>query len=82
MNYWDTPVGALAGANAFCSLNLVYLLIEKGIITQAEGASVFTKTANQIRDGSEDGPSPEHGEAAARMIEQFAAWTLGRGPTA
>lgn len=78
MNAWDTPQGAMDGANTFCALNIVYLLIEKGLISQQEAAGVFTATANQVRDGSEDGPSPQYGEAVAKMMEKMAGWCLGQ----
>jgi hypothetical protein len=77
MNHWDSPLGAMSGANSFCALNILYLLIEKGLITQQEASGIFTKTANQVRDGSEDGPSPQAGEAVAKAMEQMAGWCLG-----
>jgi hypothetical protein len=67
----------MSGGNTMCLLNIVYLLIEKKVITQHEGAALFTKTANQVRDGSEDGAAPQYGEAVAQSFEKLAAWTLG-----
>ncbi|MGN6304829.1 MAG: hypothetical protein ACTHNH_08440 [Mesorhizobium sp.] len=77
VNSWDMPLGAMANGNAMAILNVLYLMIEKGIITQAEAAGVLTKTANQVRDGSEDGSAPEHGERVAQAFEQMASWCLG-----
>jgi len=48
-----------------------------GLITQQEAAKVFTTTARQVREGSEDGPNPEAGEAVATMMETMAGWCLG-----
>lgn len=76
-NLWDTHVGAAAGANAFANLNVLYLMMDKGLITQQEAAKVFTTTARQVREGSEDGPNPEAGEAVATMMETMAGWCLG-----
>jgi hypothetical protein len=77
MNTWDTPYGAMAGANSFCALNILYLLMEKGVITQQEAAKVFTETADQVRNGTEDGAAPAIGEGVAKSMEEMAAWCLG-----
>ena len=76
-NIWDSHAGAAGAAANFCTMNVLYLLIEKGLITQEEAAGVFTKTANQVRDGSEDGPNPGSGESIARGLEKMAGWCLG-----
>ncbi|MEZ2132461.1 MULTISPECIES: hypothetical protein [unclassified Sinorhizobium] len=76
-NIWDTEFGAMAGANSFAMLNSLYLLIDKGVITQQEAARVFTETARQVREGSEDGADPRIGERVATMMETMAGWCLG-----
>lgn len=76
-NMWDTQQGAMSGASAFATLNTLYLMIEKGLITQQEAANVFTNTARQVREGSEDGQNPTAGEAVATMMETMAGWCLG-----
>ena len=67
----------MAGANSFATLNCLYLLIDKGVITQQEAAQVFTETARQVREGSEDGTDPGIGEQVATMMESMAGWCLG-----
>lgn len=79
-NLWDDQTGATAGAANFAILNLLYLLIDKKIISNEEAAGVFTKTANQVRDGSEDGSNPMAGEQVAKMMEMMAGWCLGQNP--
>lgn len=79
-NAWDDEIGALVSGTAFCSFNLLRLLIEKGLIEQHEAAAVMTKTATQVREGSEDGGAPQNGENAARRFEAMAGWLLGYNP--
>lgn len=76
-NLWDTQSGAMSGANAFATLNCLYLLIDKGVVSQQEAANVFTETARQVREGSEDGDNPSAGEQVATMMETMAGWCLG-----
>lgn len=77
MNLWDTELGAMAGANSFATLNSLYLLMSKGLITQQEAANVFIESARQVREGSEDGTNPAIGERVATMMETMAGWCLG-----
>lgn len=77
VNMWDTPLGAMSGASAFATLNTLYLMVEKKLITKEEAAKVFTTTARQVREGSEDGTSPAIGEAVATTMETMAGWCLG-----
>lgn len=79
-NIWDTEHGAMFAASSFTALNTLYLLIEKGVITQQEAAGVMTQTATHVRDGSEDGSNPQIGEQIARKLETMAAWCLGHSP--
>ncbi|XNY07047.1 hypothetical protein ACMFL9_26530 [Sinorhizobium meliloti] len=76
-NIWDTDFGAMAGANSFATLNTLYLLIDKKLISQQKAAQVFTETARQVREGTEDGAHPEIGERVATMMETMAGWCLG-----
>jgi hypothetical protein len=77
MRTWDTQLGAMIHGNTFVSLNILYLLMEKGLISQQEAAGVFTTAANQVREGSEDGAKPQFGEATAQALETMAGWCLG-----
>ncbi|MBX4989568.1 hypothetical protein [Rhizobium lentis] len=79
-NLWDTEHGAMFGANAFATLNALYLLIDKGLISKEDAARVMTQTATQVRDASEDGTNPQVGEELARKLEAMASWCLGYRP--
>lgn len=63
-------------AAGFCALNLCLALVEKRLLTPAEAAQVMTKTADDIRNGSEDDALAGYGEALARGYERFAATLL------
>lgn len=76
-NLWDTQQGALSGANSFATLNCLYLLMDKGLISKQEAAKVFTDAARQVREGTEDGTAPAFGEKAATVMETMAGWCLG-----
>ncbi|EJC82662.1 hypothetical protein Rleg4DRAFT_4381 [Rhizobium leguminosarum bv. trifolii WSM2297] len=79
-NLWDTEHGAMFGANSFAAMNILYLLLDKGLISREDAAGVLTKTATQVREGSEDGAEPQVGEQVARKYEAMAAWCLGYSP--
>lgn len=78
-NPWDTKYGALGISNSLAVRNILQILIRKGVITREEAAEVLTMTANQVRDGSEDGAAPHYGESVARSLEKSASWFLGKG---
>ncbi|MDF2120111.1 hypothetical protein PY365_31575 [Roseiarcaceae bacterium H3SJ34-1] len=68
------------GANAFATYRLCALLIEKGLLSKSEGSSVMTSAANDVRSGSEDGPSAAIGEGIASRLEVMAGWLHGMNP--
>ena len=75
---WNSPGIVLVGANSHLVFRLLKLMVEKDIISQAEAASVFVDTANDVRSGAEDGPQTLLGETMATTFENLAALCLGR----
>ncbi len=59
--------------------NLYKKLVEKGVLTQQEAAEILTKTANDLRTGTEDEgfPVADHGESIAGQFEKYAGFILG-----
>lgn len=80
-NLWDTEHDIISRANSWASINTLYLLMDKGLISREDAAGVLTKTANQVREGSEDGPHSELGEQVSRRFEAMAAWCLSYSPS-
>ncbi|WP_141130255.1 hypothetical protein [Rhizobium aethiopicum] len=80
-NLWDTEHGIMFGANSSAAINTLFLLMDKGLISREDAAGVLTKTANQVREGSEDGPDSELVEQVARRFEAMAAWCLSHSPS-
>lgn len=66
-------------AHAILARRLCGLLIANGVISQQAGASVFLDAAQELRDGTEDGPlnRQANGETQAQVYEQMTHWLLG-----
>lgn len=75
---WQSPSGISLGANAMLAFNLLRTLVDKGVLTSNEAAHVVTKTADDIRSGSEDGSGEMLGEQTAQIFEQVGEWLLRR----
>lgn len=73
----QNPLTIPAFANSFVAFRLLSLLAEKGILSQAEAASVMTAAADDVRSGTEDDKGEAVGEAVAKSFEQMAGWLLG-----
>lgn len=60
--------------------NLIYMLVEKGVISQQDAAALMVENANDARLATEeqDKSSAEFGERLALLYEGFAAALLGR----
>ena len=60
--------------------NLIYKLVEKGILSQEDGAAIMVENANDARLATEkeDKLSAEFGGKLALFFEGFAATLLGR----
>lgn len=73
-----TLSAALYG-NAAATRRLCGLLVAKGVLSQAEAASVFTEAAREVREATEDdgGTKAASGEVVAKLFEQQAHWLLG-----
>ncbi|MGO6840436.1 hypothetical protein GUK34_28445 [Rhizobium leguminosarum] len=76
-NLWDSEHGAMFGANTLAAVNILYLLMDKGLISREDAAGVLTMTANQVRENSEDASDPQVGEQLARKLDAMAALCLG-----
>lgn len=59
--------------------NLSVKLVEKGILTQQEAAEAMIKTANDIRNGTEENGDEiaQIGELAASQFERYGGFILG-----
>lgn len=73
----SNPVTLSMLASLFATYNLCETLIDSGHLSQAAAAKVFTKTADQVRDATDDGAGAELGETIAGRLEQLASWSLG-----
>lgn len=60
--------------------NLVHKLVERGILSQEDGAALMVENANDARTATEtnDEASADFGEKLALLYEGFAAALLGR----
>jgi hypothetical protein len=77
----DEKTRVKAGAGVFMMYHLCELLSSKGLISSAEGASVMTETANDLRSFVDSGQATEAQmeacETVSRQLETKAAYLLG-----
>jgi hypothetical protein len=75
---WKNPATIAISSSSMLVFHLCNALVEKGLFTQVDAASIFTKTANDVRSGTEDDVGAATGFAVATAFEQLAGWLLGR----